>query len=102
LGHALVDWCCDLADRLCQRADWLAAVGREAADATWHRLRGVIRREPLPRRPLIAVAVAVILGCGLGPWLLSVEDTGGVMGSAGVMGAITGWWLVASGALVAW
>ena len=96
LGHALVDWCCDLTQRLCLRATWLADVGREAADATWHRLRGVIRREPLPRRPLIAVAAAVILGCGIGPWLLSVGDTGGVMG------AITGWWLVASGALVAW
>ena len=112
LGHALVDWCCDLADRLCQRADWLAAVGREGALASWHRLQGVIRREPLPRRPLIAVAVAVILGCGLGPWLLPADQAGSGVGLAGggvesagslsVAGVIAGWWLIACGALGAW
>ena len=53
--------------------------------AEW--LRRCVRREPLPERPLVAVAVAVAAGCGLP----AVVDLSPVV-----------WWLAAAVALVAW
>jgi competence protein ComEC len=53
--------------------------------AEW--LRRCVRREPLPERPLVAVAVAVAAGCGLP----AVVDLSPVV-----------WWLVAAVALVGW
>ena len=55
------------------------------ACAAW--FGGIVRREPLPERPLVAVAVAVAAGCGLP----AVVDLSPVV-----------WWLVAAVALVAW
>jgi competence protein ComEC len=62
-------------------------LAREMACACAERLRRCVRREPLPERPLVAVAVAVAAGCGLP----AVVDLSPVV-----------WWLVAAVALVAW
>ena len=50
-------------------------------------LRGCVRREPLPERPLVVVAVAVAAGCGIG---------------AGVNVSPVVWGLAAFGAMAAW
>ena len=62
-------------------------VAHEMAYACAERLRRYVRREPLPERPLVAVAVAVAAGCGLP----AVVDLSPVV-----------WWFAAAVALVAW
>jgi competence protein ComEC len=62
-------------------------VAHEMARACAERLRRYVRREPLPERPLVAVAVAVAAGCGLP----AVVDLSPVV-----------WWFTAAVALVAW
>ena len=99
LGHMAVDWCCDQFEAFWPRAGRMAEVGRAAVEIGWQRLRGLVRRDPLPRRPLVAVAAAVIVGSGLGPLCLTAR---GATGSAAVVQAVVGWWLLAGLALVAW
>jgi competence protein ComEC len=48
---------------------------------------GLVRREPLPERPLVAVAAALAVGCGIG----------GMVAVAPLV-----WWLAAVAGLVAW
>jgi len=98
-GHTAVDWCCDHVDAFWLRAARMAEAGREAIEIGWQRLCGLLRREPLPRRPLVAVAAAVIVGSALGPWGLTACDA---TGSAAVVQSVGGWWLLAGLALVAW
>ena len=57
---------------------------------------GLIRREPLPRRPLIAAAAAVIAGCVVGPMVA------GAAGSVSVTGIACGWWIAAAAAILGW
>jgi competence protein ComEC len=57
---------------------------------------GLFRREPLPRRPLIAVAAAVIAGSVVGP------AVSGSVGTVSVTGIVCCWWLVAAAAVVGW
>jgi competence protein ComEC len=98
-GHTTVDWCCDQVDAIRLGAWRMAEVGRAAIEIGWHRLCGLLRSEPLPRRPLVAVAAAVIVGSGLGPLCLAA---GGSIGSAAVVQAVVGWWLLAGLAVLAW
>jgi competence protein ComEC len=60
---------------------------REMALACAERLRGIVRREPLPERPLVVVAAAVAAGCGLP----AVVDLSPVF-----------WWSAAVVAVLAW
>ena len=102
-GHAAVDWCCDRVDSLWLRAGRMAEVGQTAIEIGWERLRGLLRREPLPRRPLVALAAAVIVGCGLGPWWVTASDAASeATGAAVIVRSVVGWWLVAGLALLAW
>lgn len=98
-GHTAVDWCCDQVDAIRLGAWHMAGVSRAAVEIGWQRLCGLLRSEPLPQRPLVAVAAAVIVGCGLGPVCLAAC---GATGSAAVVQSVVGWWLLAGLALVAW
>ena len=62
-------------------------VAHEMVCSCADRLGRFVRREPLPERPLVALAVAVAAGCGLP----AVVDISPVV-----------WWLAAAVALVAW
>jgi competence protein ComEC len=62
-------------------------LAHEMAGACAERLRRIVRREPLPERPLVVVAVAVAAGCAL-PVLL---DCSPVV-----------WWSAAVASLLAW
>ena len=69
---------------------------QELAARGLQHIRGWLRHEPLPRRPLVAMAVAVIAGCAVGPGVAS-------LGPPGCARAVTlGCWLAAAGAFVAW
>jgi competence protein ComEC len=94
-GHAVVDRCCDAAERVGARLGWMVDAGGEAGAAAFQRLRRLCRNEPLPRRPLVVVAVAVIFGCFVGPWLLPGED-------GRVVGIVAAWWLAAVSCLGGW
>lgn len=98
-GHTAVDWCCDQVDAIRLGAWRMAEVGRAAIEIGSYRLCGLLRSEPLPRRPLVAVAAAVIVGSGLGPWGLTACDA---VGSGAVVGCVFGWWLLAGLSLFAW
>ena len=58
---------------------------------SWTRISVLFRHEALPKRPLVVVAVAVVVGCVCGP----------LIGDVGVMGCVLGW-AVALGAVIAW
>lgn len=45
------------------------AVCRAAVRFWWRLGRPLIRHDPLPSRPLVAVAIAVVVGCGTSRWL---------------------------------
>ena len=98
-GHTAVDWCCDQVDAIRLGAWHMAEVGRAAIEIGWYRLGSLLRSEPLPRRPLVAVAAAVIVGSALGPWGLTACDA---VGSGSIVRCVVGWWLLAGLALVAW
>jgi len=70
-------------------------VVRQRVVADVHRLRGVCRRDPLPCRPLVAVAAAVGTGCALGPMM-----TAGRVGAAWAVAL--GCWGCAMALLAAW
>ena len=95
-GHAVVDWCCDAAAEAAARVEWLLAAGIEVAAVGMQRLRRLLRNEPLPRRPLVVVAAAVIVGCFVGPVASPAA------GEAGVVAVVVGWWIAAGGSLAAW
>ena len=61
----------------------LRGLGREGSE--W--LAGLVRREPLPERPLVAVAVVLAAGCAIG----------GVVAVSPIV-----WWLAAVAALLVW
>ncbi len=98
-GHTAVDWCCDHIDALWIGVWQMTDAGRTCIASGSARLRGLLRREPLPRRPLVAVAAAVIVGCGLGP-LYSVAC--GTAGAAAIVYTVVGWWLLAVLSLAVW
>jgi competence protein ComEC len=60
---------------------------REMARACADRLRGIVRREPLPERPLVVVAVAVAAGCAMG----GMNDLSPLV-----------WWVAAVVSLLSW
>jgi len=68
---------------------------RQRVVAGIRRLRGICRRDPLPCRPLVAMAAAVCAGCVLGPMMTA--------GHAGAAWAVTlGCWSCAGALLAAW
>jgi len=105
--HDVVDRC---GDALAGCGGALASAARRAGGAgidALRRARGLRRHEPLPRRPLVAVAAAVVAGSAAGPVAAGLWPPGGarwaVLGcwaAAGV--AFCGWgWLVRAGRSVA-
>jgi len=94
--HRVVDAGSDAAARLAASVATAVECGSDRVAHCFRRLRSGLRHEPLPRRPLVVVAVAVIAGCVVGPGVAGL----GPAGSA--RAATLGCWLAAGGAFVAW
>ncbi|MFM8494899.1 MAG: ComEC/Rec2 family competence protein, partial [Planctomycetia bacterium] len=94
--HTLIDACSDAGLSLAASAVAAAERARDVATQSLARLRSGLRHEPLPRRPLVVVAAAVVAGCVAGPCIVSL----GPAGSARVATLVC--WIAACVAFVAW
>ena len=86
-GYAAVDWCCVTADCWNENCQRVAETGYQAAASLLESARRMCRREPLPSRPLVCVAIVLATGCAIGP-------------CAGISERV--WWLAATGSLALW
>ena len=86
-AYAAVDWCCATADGCGESCYRAAETVSLVAVTLLESLRSMCRREPLPSRPLVCVAVVLAAGCAIGP-------------CAGISERV--WWLAAAGSLAVW
>jgi competence protein ComEC len=94
--HTFIDACSDAGGRLAEKAAVAAEHVQELAARGLQHIHGWLRHEPLPRRPLVAMAVAVITGCAIGPGVAGLGPPGCAQA------ATLGCWLAAAGAFVVW
>lgn len=94
--HTFIDACSDAGGRLAEKAAAAAEHVQELAARGLQHIHACLRHEPLPRRPLAAMAVAVITGCAVGPGVAGLGPPGRAQA------VILGCWLAAAGAFFIW